>query len=383
MSHAPTRVLLTVPHLTSGDSPFREIVALARFLPRDEFALTICSLTARGFHEATPLLRGLGVEAFVAPFRPRDRRPRSLWRAWQAQKVIERRGPFDIQHSLDSSTSPWEALMARLHGRRFVFSEHGSGVGRHAWLLRSKIWLANRIIAEAARLADILLGYGGGPDRVRKVYNGIDFAEIDGHSEAVAMRDPAYLLVVGRVLTAEHHEDAIRALALVSGDHAAPRLGIAGFTAEPAYEHRLRTLTEGLGLGDRVDFLGFRRDIISLMRRSGALISCQAGEGISWSILEAMACRLPVIAARTPANAEVIEDGKTGTLVDVGDCEAWARAIRSLVEQPERFRAMAAAARSELERRFRARSAVEEIGEVYRELKPPVRRPPRAAPVAH
>lgn len=50
----PLRVLLTVPHLTATASPYRQMYALASYLPRDEFELTICSLRENGYEKTGP-----------------------------------------------------------------------------------------------------------------------------------------------------------------------------------------------------------------------------------------------------------------------------------------------------------------------------------------
>ena len=69
MMEGPIRVLLTVPDLDCTGSPYRETMAIARYLPRDEFRLTICSLRDTGARKTAPLLEGYGVKHMVARFR--------------------------------------------------------------------------------------------------------------------------------------------------------------------------------------------------------------------------------------------------------------------------------------------------------------------------
>jgi hypothetical protein len=63
------RVLLTVPHFSSSASPYREMMAIAKYLPKDEFELVICSLRKNGIEETGPKLDLLGVPYFTARYR--------------------------------------------------------------------------------------------------------------------------------------------------------------------------------------------------------------------------------------------------------------------------------------------------------------------------
>src|ERR1700730_5844954 len=63
-------VLLTVPHLVPTASPYRETMAIAKYLPRDEFALTVCALRPAGVPEAAIKLAAFKVDVVIARFRP-------------------------------------------------------------------------------------------------------------------------------------------------------------------------------------------------------------------------------------------------------------------------------------------------------------------------
>src|SRR5262245_3714832 len=117
------KVLLTVPNLDSTASPWREAMGLARYLPGDRFQLTICALREDGVQESAPLLETLGVKCFVARFRPRGREPGRLLGPLHDRHLLHTHGPFDLQHSMDFTSSPFEAIMSRRHARKFLFSQ--------------------------------------------------------------------------------------------------------------------------------------------------------------------------------------------------------------------------------------------------------------------
>src|SRR5260221_13002647 len=87
-------LLLTVPNLQTSSAPWRETLAIARWLPRSKYRLTICSLRNDGVAEAQPLMAELGVSVFVACFRPRGKSVKKLMECLRDQRRINQRGPF-------------------------------------------------------------------------------------------------------------------------------------------------------------------------------------------------------------------------------------------------------------------------------------------------
>ena len=94
-----------------------------------------------------------------------------------------------------------------------------------------------------------------------------------------------------------------------------------------------RILEDG-GARELAWFAGERNDIPEIMRGLDCFVLPSRGEGISNTILEAMACALPVVATRVGGNAELVEDGVTGRLVPAADPAALAQAIVNYFEDP-------------------------------------------------
>jgi glycosyltransferase involved in cell wall biosynthesis len=97
---------------------------------------------------------------------------------------------------------------------------------------------------------------------------------------------------------------------------------------------------------------GERHDIPELLRGLDTFVLPSIAEGISNTILEAMASGLPVIATAVGGNPELVCEGVTGTLVTPSDIDAMARAIVAQAESPEQSRAAGRAGRAEVESRF-------------------------------
>jgi hypothetical protein len=357
----PIPVLLTVPHLNSTASPYREMMAIVTFLPRSEFRLAVCSLRDGGFRDTAPLLESLGGECFVARFRPTGCSAKAIRQSLQDQRQIDRRGPFTVQHSLDFTSSPFEALMARMHSRAYICSQRNLNQNGHPVLLRVKMRLSNRVIAISDSVQRFLLAKGVQQKRIRKVRLGIDVADFGFE------RTLGYFLCVGQIEPLKRQEDAIRALHFVAQDCPQARLGIVGNVFDREYLGSLQKLAADLGVADRVEFLGPRTDVLQLMAKSSGLIHCSESEAFGWVVVEAMSVGTPVIAAASDGPKEIITSGRTGILINCGDVPGYASAMRSLIQQPEFAATISENARHEVAARFSLDVMVGQIRSVYLE----------------
>jgi glycosyltransferase involved in cell wall biosynthesis len=140
-----------------------------------------------------------------------------------------------------------------------------------------------------------------------------------------------YVLTICRLMVWKRVDNIIRALAqwpedvqlLVAGD---------GDMQAPWEE-----LARGLGLADRVRFLGNvpHRDIPLWIRAADVFVLNSEYEGLSHTLLEVQALGTPIIASGVCGNPEVVEDGVNGLLVDPRDPDDLARAGRRLLDDPE------------------------------------------------
>ena len=123
-----------------------------------------------------------------------------------------------------------------------------------------------------------------------------------------------------------------------------------------------------LGIGDRVRFLGHRRDVPALLAAADLFVLPSLYEGLPLAALEAMAAGVPVVATAIGGTDEVVRDGETGTLVPPADPNALAAAItRTLADRDGAMR-LAAAARSLVAREFSVESMVDAVSRLYDSL---------------
>jgi glycosyltransferase involved in cell wall biosynthesis len=98
---------------------------------------------------------------------------------------------------------------------------------------------------------------------------------------------------------------------------------------------RLEAMIEGLGLGERVLFMGYVPNVFEYMKQASVFVLSSRYEGLPTVLVEAMACGCNVVSTDCPSGPrEILEDGKWGRLVPIGDADAMAAAILETLEQP-------------------------------------------------
>jgi len=141
-------------------------------------------------------------------------------------------------------------------------------------------------------------------------------------------------LQVAEFIPRKRHGDAVRAFAGLGPSDA--RLVFAGQGPTMA---ATRALAGSLGVGARVHFLGQRGDVPALVRASTAVLLPSAQEGLPRSAMEALALERPVIGSDIRGIRDLLEGG-AGILVRVGDVDGLGRAMRQLIDEPDRAGAM-------------------------------------------
>ena len=211
-----------------------------------------------------------------------------------------------------------------------------------AWTYRR----AQTVIAVSRGIADVLtVDFGVRPDRIKVSSNPVDIRTIQALREVPvshAFFDHAerrlVLLAVGRLTRQKNLALLIRALAMVRQTLPATLIVL----GQGELRNELEALARQLGVADAVEFVGFQRNPFAWMRRADVVVSSSDWEGWCNVIAEAMACGTPVIATNCPTGpAELIEHGRSGLLVPVGDANALSGAILELAKHPslrEQFR---------------------------------------------
>jgi glycosyltransferase involved in cell wall biosynthesis len=207
------------------------------------------------------------------------------------------------------------------------------------------------------------------PEQVVVVPNGIEVAAYTNMMErreargALGLSNEALVVgLVGRLHDLKGVDLMIEAVPLIKAQ--APRLQLVLIGIGPE-EKALRQLAEERDASDVVRFAGYRSDARRFMSALDVLALPSRDEANPLSLLEAMACRKPVVAARVGGVPEVVIDGVTGILVPPENVPALAEAVVRLLKDPGRMKAMGEAGRERVQSHFSEDAMLEKTASLY------------------
>lgn len=287
----------------------------------------------------------------------------------------------DIVHSRN-----WGALEAVVAGRwvrscRVIHSEHGFEVdpmrepARRNWVRRVAFELADRVFSVSSQLRGTLARRTGFPERkIGVIHNGVETRRFRSDASVrrrlrgeLGISEEEFCIgCVGRLNRIKDYPTMLRAAEVFNRSCASWRLLIVGAGTE------LSALQEFAGarpaLRGRVQFLGPSDRVPELLNAMDAYVLPSICEGISNSLLEAMAAGLPVIASDTGGNPEVVVDGESGLLFPVGDFQGLADRLVVLCGRRELRDRLARGGLRRVEERFSLDSMVASYEEMYGSL---------------
>lgn len=248
----------------------------------------------------------------------------------------------------------WENAVNRGETGKLLedFLEHPDG----GWYVKSiknlqgfVLRSADRVITPSQYLKKILITYYNVPeDNIRVVYNSVEAYPL-GKKRAKS-GEPA-LIMVGRLVPWKRVDEVIRLVPELVQKYPRLKLMVVGSGPE---EERLKMLCQEMKVEKHVVFTGrvSREDALELMAGSDLLVLNSVYEGLPHIVLDAMACRTPVVATNISGTNEVLENGKTGLLVSPGSAEELKDKIIRLLENDELRSRIIESAYQEVRERF-------------------------------
>jgi sugar transferase (PEP-CTERM/EpsH1 system associated) len=278
--------------------------------------------------------------------------------------------------ALEAQVPAWAAGVAgRVHGEhgRDADDVHGTN-RRHILMRRVYRHFVHQHIALGGELASYLRASVGVPEaQLTAIYNGVDHQRFSPAAQrqpipGCPFTDPALWLVgtVGRMQTVKAQPLLAQAFVQLLQQQPALcetlRLVMVG---DGALRAACEAILQQAGLAHLAWLPGARDDVPDVMRGLDCFVLPSLAEGISNTILEAMACGLPVLATHVGAASELLVEGQTGRLVPAGDVQALADGLRQLALSRGGARAMGQAGRLRVEQHFSLPAMVAAYQTVY------------------
>lgn len=267
----------------------------------------------------------------------------------------------------------------RIHGEHGRDERDPDGTDRRLiWMRRLHAPLVTHYVALNADLENYVTArVGVRPQRVTRIYNGVDLARFRPDAAAARtsfpapLRDPACFIAgtVGRMQVVKDHANLARAFvqAVTDDTEARRRMRLVIIGDGPERGEVERILRQA-GVQSLVWLAGDRSDVPQLLAGFDLFVLPSRAEGVSNTILEAMATGLPVLATRVGGNPELVDEGVTGRLVPAADSAALAAALLGYLRDPALGRAQGRAGRVQVERQFSLERMLADYDALYTRL---------------
>ncbi len=316
--------------------------------------------------------REMGLTVVTLPI-TRKRLP-ALWALWQWLR--RESAGIDVLNT-HSSTDSWLAAVAcrLLPGAPpIVRTRHVSSPvsrnGQTRWLYQRAA--AHVVVTGEALRTQLQRDNGFAAASMTSVPTGIDlarFVRLDpaarpAHVAALGLPPGPYLGILATLRNWKGHAYLFDAYAELAAEFPDWRLLVVG---DGPQRHNLERRAGELGLAERIHFVGNRDDAERWFQAMDLFVLPSYGdEGVPQSIMQAMACGLPVVSTPVGAIAEAVDADRSGLLVAPRDAQALAAALRRLIAAPELRAQFAAAGWDKAQRQFGLARMVDRMEAIFR-----------------
>jgi sugar transferase (PEP-CTERM/EpsH1 system associated) len=348
------------------------VVNLINGLDSNEFSHIICCVSQSG--DAIRRLNGQNVKIIEL----RKKTGNDLFLPMKISRILKEIRP-DVVH-----TRNWGAVdgiigayISRVPG--IVHSEHGrefsdpEGRNKRRNIIRKGLSLfVDKYIAVSENLRQWLIrDVGIRKAKITTIINGVDTERFNTRDKRqlrykYGYEDEDFILgTVGRLDPIKDHHLLIKAYAGLYRKYRKIKLIIVG---DGPCRQRLEVTTKTLGMKGNVHFLGKREDVPDILKLFDVFALSSIGEGLSNTILEAMATGIPVIATHVGGNSELVANGETGNLVPQGDIDRFAQALEQYILDKELAKKHGENGRLRVVSHFSLEKMVESYRKVYCDL---------------
>jgi glycosyltransferase involved in cell wall biosynthesis len=380
---APVTVLRIIDRLNVGGPAIHAVLATSGLDRRKFRTVLVIGSVEPGEADMSYLLEQHGIEAVIIPSLGRELRPlRDLRTALQLYRVVRRVRPT-IVHTHKAKAGALGrivSIVARVPVRVHTFHGHVFHGYFRPWKTSAFLLIeqalsraTTKLVALSERLvAELADKYRVAPrSRFAIVPLGFDlraFAAADAHRGELRRElglDATVPLVgiVGRMVPVKDHATFVSAAALLAARRPDVHFVMVG---GGELEAQVRAAVVASGIADRTHLLGWRRDLDRIYPDFDVVALSSVNEGTPVSLIEAMACGVPVVSTAVGGVPDVLKDGQRGELSPSGDPPALALAIERGLGPTAKERAKRA--RAEILAEFGGERLCTDLAELYQRL---------------
>ena len=373
--------VLQVSKSTGGVGNYMRL--LVNNLDKNHFEVTVVCLSDGSESLAAELAQVNGVNALNLQMERYKINPLGDARVWLSLRQLIRQENFDLIHA--HTSKPGFLTRTASFGTGIPTLYRPAGFAFHDGIAhwKSQIYAAverfvaryftKRIITVCNDERELAKRYRVGSDeQLVTIYTGIDLAQFNGQydcrqtRQSLGVPENAFLFgTVGRLSKQKAPVDFVRAAALLHKKQPDAHLVWVG---DGELRTETETLVHSLGLNDVFHFAGLRRDIPAVLNALDCFVLASHWEGFSISVLEAMAAKLPIVMNLVSGASEAVVNEETGLLVSIGDVNALAQALESIVSNPQKAIMMGKAGRLRAEKLFDQVRMISEVQNLYDEV---------------
>ncbi|GAB2929767.1 TIGR03088 family PEP-CTERM/XrtA system glycosyltransferase [Rheinheimera gaetbuli] len=373
-SGKPVHITHLIWHFGTGGLE-NGVVNLINHLPQTDFVHSIITLTG---HNADFVKR---ITTHNVHFYSLNKKPGHDWGTFPRLNSLLKQLKPDVLHSRNLATLElqavgwWRNIPLRLHGEHGWDTNDLAGINKRNRLIRR---IAKRFVhrficlsAESEHYLRQIIGIKS--NRISRICNGVDIGKFASaapadisFAHAAGAAKPLYFVSVGRLAAVKNQVLLLQAFALLLQQHPQYR-GIARLVVvgDGPCRQSLELQSQQLAISDEVYFTGQRQDIAEIMQAADVFVLPSLAEGISNTLLEAMAAGTPVIATAVGGNAELLpEPLKHTNLVDSDNAGQLATAMLRYLQQPQALNVDAQLVKNHCHQHF----SIDRMVNRYREL---------------
>ena len=213
-----------------------------------------------------------------------------------------------------------------------------------------------KVIAISEAIAAVLRERGIEDVRLEVIRSAVDTEAFSQKRDCAAMRhefglgeDTIAIAAAGQLIPRKGHRHLLQAMSALLPTHPQLRLVVFG---EGYLNNQLRAQASALGLGDVVQFAGYRDDLDTFLGCFDLFVHPASAEGLGIAVLKASAAGLPVVACDAGGLPEAVADGETGLLVPPDDADALQQVIRTLLDDETLRERLGEAGRKRMQNEF-------------------------------